>query len=139
MRSASSTDTAATLDATSRPISPGGLAKSVTGLGLGARFRQVRAAVLVALGYYVGAKIGVALTPEPTSVSTLWPPDAILLAGLVLTPVRSWVAVCAAAFVAHFAVQLEGGTPLPMILGRYLSSSTGALVGAGTFRRLQTA
>ena len=99
---------------------------------------RVRAALLVALGYYVGAKIGIALTLESTSVSTLWPPDAILLAGLVLTPVRSWVAVCAATFVAHLAVQLEGGIPLAMILGRYVSTSAGALVGAAAFRRLHT-
>ena len=135
---ASSTDTAARLDATSQPLSPGVLAESVTSLSLSASARQVRAALLVALGYYVGAKIGIALTLESTSVSTLWPPDAILLAGLVLTPVRSWVAVCAATFVAHLAVQLEGGIPLAMILGRYVSSSAGALVGAVAFRRLHT-
>ena len=140
MPAASSTDTAARLDATSQPLSPGVLAEGVTSLGLGAsaRIPRVRAALLVALGYYVGAKIGVALTLESTSVSTLWPPDAILLAGLVLTPVRSWVAVCAATFVAHLAVQLEGGIPLAMILGRYVSSSAGALVGAVAFRRLHT-
>jgi len=139
MPAASSTDTAARLDATSQPLSPGVLAESVTSLGLSsASARQVRAALLVALGYYVGAKIGIALTLESTSVSTLWPPDAILLAGLVLTPVRSWVGVCAATFVAHLAVQLEGGVPLAMILGRYVSTSAGALVGAAAFRRLHT-
>jgi PAS domain S-box-containing protein len=103
-----------------------------------ARNPQIRAALLVALGYYVGAKIGIALTLESTSVSTLWPPNAILLAGLVLTPVRFWVAVCAATFVAHLAVQLEGSIPLAMILGRYVSTSAGALVGAVAFRGLHT-
>ena len=132
MPAATSTDTAARLDATSPPLSPGALAESVTSfrLGASARLPWVRAALLVALGYYVGAKIGGALTLGPTSVSTLWPPDAILLAGLLLTPVRSWVAVCAATFVAHLAVQLEGGIPLAMILGRYVTSAAGALVGA---------
>ena len=137
---AASSDTTARLDATSPAPSAGVFSAGVPSLDFAriARNPQIRAALLVALGYYVGAKIGIALTLESTSVSTLWPPDAILLAGLVLTPVRFWVAVCAATFVAHLAVQLEGGIPLAMILGRYVSTSAGALVGAVAFRRLHT-
>jgi PAS domain S-box-containing protein len=140
MPTASSTDTTARLDATSATPSAGVFAEGVPSLDFAkiARNLQIRAALLVALGYYVGARIGFALTLESTSVSTLWPPDAILLAGLVLTPVRCWVSVCAATFVAHLAVQLEGGIPLAMILGRYVSTLAGALVGAVAFRRLHT-
>ena len=94
----------------------------------------MRAALLVALGYYGGAKIGFALTLD--SVPTLWPPTAILLAGLLLTPVRSWSAVLAATFAAHLAAQLQGSVPLAMILSTFVSSSAGALVGAVAFRRL---
>ena len=96
MRTASSQDTAARLVATSPP-SPSVFAEGVTSLDLIRRARspQIRAALLVALGYYVGARIGFALTLDPSSVPMLWPPTAILLAGLLLTPVRSWaVVVC---------------------------------------------
>ena len=97
MRTASSRDTAARLVATSPQHSPGLFAEKVTSLDLIRRARspQIRAALLVALGYYVGARIGFALTLDPSSVPILWPPTAILLAGLLLTPVRSWaVVVC---------------------------------------------
>ncbi|HKO63343.1 MAG TPA: hypothetical protein VJV03_19420, partial [Pyrinomonadaceae bacterium] len=45
-----------------------------------AMFRPGLAALLVGISYYVGAKIGFALTFEPHPVSTLWPPNSILLA-----------------------------------------------------------
>ena len=90
----------------------------------------------MALGYYLGARIGFALTIDPSSVPTLWPPTPILLAGLLLTPVRSWAVVFAATFAAHLAAQLQGGVPLAMILSTFVSSSAGALVGAVAYRRL---
>ena len=138
MSTASSQDTAARLVATSPQHSPGLFAEKVTSLDLIRRARspQIRAALLVALGYYVGARIGFALTLDPSSVPTLWPPTPILLAGLLLTPVRSWAVVFAATFAAHLAAQLQGGVPLAMILSTFVSSSAGALVGAVAFRRL---
>ena len=41
-------------------------------------------AVLVCLGYFIGVKIGFALTFQPHPISILWPPNAILLAALWL-------------------------------------------------------
>jgi two-component system, LuxR family, sensor kinase FixL len=139
MRTASTQDTAARLVATST-TSPSVFAEKVTSLDLikGAPSQQIRAAVLGALGYYVGARIGFALTLDPSSVPILWPPTPILLAGLLLTPVRSWAVVFAATFAAHLAAQLQGGVPLAMILSTFVSSSAGALVGAVVFRRLHT-
>ena len=101
MRTASSHATAARLVATSPP-SPGLFTEGVTSLDLIKRARspQIRAAVLVTLGYCVGARIGFALTLDPSSVPILWPPTAILLAGLLLTPIRSWAVVVAATFAA---------------------------------------
>ena len=125
MPTAASSDPTATLDATS-PTSSAACCPGVPSLDFAkiARNPQIRAALLVALGYCVGARIGVALTLDPSSAPTLWPPNAILLAGLLLTPVRSWAAVFAATFVAHLgdhlgahlgahlAPQLDGGVPL---------------------------
>jgi integral membrane sensor domain MASE1 len=73
------------------------------------RARPTRAGLIalgVAVAYYVGAKIGFALTAAPLPVSTLWPPNAILLAALLLAPVRWWPGVLLAAFPAHLAVEL---------------------------------
>jgi len=93
-------------------------------------------ALLVALGYYLGAQIGFALTLQPTPVSTLWPPNAILLAGLLLTPLRSWGVVLLAVFAAHVVVQVQGGVPTPMLLCWFVSNCTEALIGAVAVRRL---
>jgi two-component system, LuxR family, sensor kinase FixL len=91
--------------------------------------------LLVGLAYYVGAIIGFALTLPTHSVSTLWPPNAILLASLLLVPSRQWWLVLLGAFPAHLAVQLQSGVPLLMILCWFISNSSEALIGAFSLRR----
>ena len=93
------------------------------------------AALLVSLGYYAGAHLGFALTLAPVPVSPLWPPNAILLAGLALTPVRGWPMVFGAVFVAHVAVQFQSGVPAGMVLSWFVSNCTEALIGAALLRR----
>ena len=102
------------------------------------RARPSRAGLIalgVAVAYYVGAKIGFALTAAPLPVSTLWPPNAILLAALLLAPLRWWPGVLLAAFPAHLAVELGSGVPLPMVLSWFVSNSAEALIGAAGVRR----
>ena len=96
---------------------------------------SLRSPLLIALGYYLGAKLGFALTLQPVPVSTLWPPNAILLAGLLLTPLRSWGLVLAAVFVAHLIVQVNSGVPTAMLLCWFVSNCTEALIGAVAVRR----
>jgi len=64
--------------------------------------RTVVTGVLVSIGYYLGAKLGLALTFEPHPISVLWPPNSILVAGLLLTPPRIWWFLLLAAFPAHW-------------------------------------
>src|SRR5262245_10937341 len=92
-------------------------------------------AILVASAYVVAARIGLALTMRPHPVSTLWPPNAVLLALLLLVPTRRWAFVLLAALPAHLAVELLAGIPLPMVLCWFVSTSTEALIGAGLIRR----
>ena len=102
------------------------------------RARPSRAGLIalgVAVAYYVGAKIGFALTAAPLPVSTLWPPNAILLAALLLAPLRWWPGVLLAAFPAHLAVELGSGVPLSMVLSWFVSNSAEALIGAVGVRR----
>src|SRR5882724_2638922 len=96
----------------------------------------VAIALFVFAGYFLGAKIGFALTFQPHPVSVLWPPNSILLAALLLTPVRIWWVVLLAAFPAHLAVQLDSGVPPTMILCWFVSNSCEALIGAGCVRYL---
>jgi len=96
----------------------------------------VAIALFVFASYFLGAKIGFALTFQPHPVSVLWPPNSILLAALLLTPVRIWWVVLLAAFPAHLAVQLDSGVPPTMILCWFVSNSCEALIGAGSIRYL---
>lgn len=108
------------LDPGAAPSTPA-LADSVTAL---------RIAVLTGFAYYVGARIGLALTFEPLPMSVLWPPNALLLAALILTPRNWWWAAIAGAFPAHLLAELPAGVPLPMVLCWFVSNTAEALVGA---------
>ena len=90
--------------------------------------RRVFAALFVAIAYYVGAQIGFALTFQPHPVSTLWPPNSILFAALLLSPPRSWWLLLLAAFPAHILVQVNADIPVSMILSWFVSNCSEALI-----------
>src|SRR5687767_9177691 len=90
------------------------------------RYRPALAALLVSIAYYVGAKLGLALTFHPHPVSTLWPPNSILFAALLLSPVRWWWFLLAAAFPAHILSELNADIPLTMILCWFVSNCSEA-------------
>src|SRR6267142_5144474 len=75
------------------------------------------AALLLAVAYYLGAKLGFAFTFHPKPISTFWAPNSILLAALLLSPTRLWWVLLAAAFPAHVAVELQSGVPTAMVIG----------------------
>src|SRR5438067_6506013 len=87
-------------------------------------------------GYYVGCKIGFALTFQPHPVSVLWPPNSVLVAALLLTPPRVWWFVLLAAFPAHLAAKFQSHVPPLMILCWFASNSCEAVIGAGLTRYL---
>jgi PAS domain S-box-containing protein len=92
--------------------------------------------LLVGLAYYLGAKLGFALTLKPSPISTLWPPNSIVLAALLLTPTRWWWLILVGALPAHLAVQLPLGFPPGLVLGWYISNCSEALIGAAIVRHL---
>jgi PAS domain S-box-containing protein len=92
--------------------------------------RTLIVALLVAVGYYFTAKIGFAFALHPGSVSTLWMPNSILLAGLLLVPKRSWWIILVAAFPAHLASEVQSGVPAAMIVSWFVSNSFQAVFGA---------
>jgi PAS domain S-box-containing protein len=96
--------------------------------------RYVLLGAITCLGYFLGTKIGFALTFHPHPISVMWPPNSIVMAILLLTPVRMWWFVLLMAFPAHAFVQAESGVPLRMVLCWYVSNSFEALLGAGLTR-----
>jgi integral membrane sensor domain MASE1 len=100
------------------------------------RLPTLHAAFAIFVAYYLGAKIGFVLTPSEQPVSTLWPPNAILLGVLVVARVGAWPIVLASAFLAHLAIELQSGIPIGMALGWFVSNAAEALIGAALMRRV---
>ena len=98
--------------------------------------RHAVAALVVGVAYYAAAKVGFALTFQPHPVSTLWPPNAILFAALLLSRPRTWWLLLLAALPAHLLVQLNADIPTAMILCWFVSNCSEALIGAALLRYL---
>jgi signal transduction histidine kinase len=98
--------------------------------------RPALVALSVSAAYFVGAKVGFALTFQPHPVSTLWPPNSILFAALLLSPVRWWWFLLPAVFPAHLLSQLNADIPMPMMFCWFISNCTEAMIGASLFRYL---
>jgi signal transduction histidine kinase len=96
-------------------------------------------ALAVSIGYYLAARLGFALTLAPHPISTLWPPNALLAAALMLAPTRAWWWLVAAALPGHLAAELLGGVPTAMVLGWYVSNCSEALIAAALVRAFQAA
>jgi len=80
------------------------------------------------------AKVGFRFALQPGSVSTLWMPNSVLLAGLLLTPSRWWWLVISVSLPAHLASELQSGVPTLMVLSWFLSNSTQALLSAALMK-----
>jgi signal transduction histidine kinase len=92
--------------------------------------RTVRPALLVAISYYVGTRIGFAWTPIGQPNSTFWPANAILLSALLLTPERRWWTLLLAVLPTHMLAQLQAGVPVWTALGWFITNTSEALIGA---------
>ncbi|MGE5735232.1 MAG: MASE1 domain-containing protein [Acidobacteriota bacterium] len=88
------------------------------------------AALLVGISYYVGTRIGFAWTPSGQPNSTFWPPNAVLLAALLLAPRKQWWTFFLAVFAAHMVAQLQTGVPAWTAGGWFITNSSEALIGA---------
>jgi len=93
----------------------------------------------VGLAYYAGAQIGFLLKLPPGTPSALWPPNAILMATLLLLRPGDWWIALLAALPGHLAVELRVGWQLPMVLALYLTNCSEALIGALGVRLLSDA
>ncbi|HEY6802335.1 MAG TPA: MASE1 domain-containing protein [Pyrinomonadaceae bacterium] len=92
--------------------------------------------LFVLVAYYLTAQIGFEFVLQPGSVSTLWMPNSIILAGLILSPPRTWWFVVLAALPAHLASELQSGIPAAMVFSWFLSNSIQALIGAAFIHAL---
>jgi C4-dicarboxylate-specific signal transduction histidine kinase len=98
------------------------------------RSEMLRAAMLLlalAFSYYLGVTIGLAFTPATYPVSLLWPPNAIVVAALLLCPPRAWVWPLLAVLPAHLLAEVSSDVPFVMAALWYVSNCSEAVVAAG--------
>ena len=91
---------------------------------------MIRTGFIVFIGYYLGARMGLALTFQPYPVSVMWPTNVILLAALLLSERRTWPWLIICALPAHLITEIHSGIPLGMVLCWFVSNTFEALIGA---------
>jgi signal transduction histidine kinase len=119
-----------------------GLVLDATGLAPDSRTRQVHSyfrtalsALLVFAGYYLGALIAYKLRFPSLNISVIWPPSAVLLVALLLTPARTWWVWLLAAFAAQFVGATQHGTPVATFVIHYVGNAIEAVIAAFGVRR----
>jgi signal transduction histidine kinase len=103
-------------------------------IAIGRPPRWLVPALAVMVCYYLAARLGLAFTMQPHPISTLWPPNALLVAVLILARRRDWWWLLAAALPAHLFAELQSGVPSTMVLGWFASNCSEALIGAAIVR-----
>jgi len=98
--------------------------------------QTVTFAVITGIAFYLGTRVGFALTPNGQPNSAFWPPNAILLAALLLSPRTVWWILVVAMVPPHFAAQHQAGVPIWTAASWFLTNTTEALIGAFCITRL---
>lgn len=92
--------------------------------------------LLVGAAYYAGAWVGFATTFPGTGISIVWPPNVILLAALLSTPVRGWWRFGVTTFAAHVLAHSQVGVPALVLIIQFGGNALQAVVAALLLRRL---
>jgi PAS domain S-box-containing protein len=95
----------------------------------GLSFPVLVAAVFV--GYYLAARLGMALAFKPDFISALWPANCVLLTALLVTEPRRWPWFLVATLPAELLADLPAGLTIPdslqFLAGDWLESALAAL------------
>jgi len=97
----------------------------VRAVGRAAPAWLLRAVVLAAV-YVVVAKLGLRYASIGQSISPVWPPTGVALAGLVILGPRYWPAILLGAFVANVTTPIPLGAALGIACGNTAEAALGA-------------
>ena len=95
---------------------------------------QAQPVLLVCLGYYAGAWLAKALRFPESHLSLIWPPTAILLAALLLVPLRKWWIYLLAVIPVHVFLQLQDSVPGWGVVSQLIGNFSQASLAAFTVR-----
>ncbi len=98
--------------------------------------REAGSILLVAAAYYAGGLIGLKLKLLPFGISIIWPPNAILLAALMLIPARRWWLYLLALLPVHInlVAYFQPEAPLPVMFCQFAGNAGQAVLGALAMR-----
>ena len=87
-------------------------------------------------GYYAGAIFGITFSLPPAGIATIWPPNAIVLAALLLAPPRVWWVYLLALLPTHLHVvaNFQGAVPLAVMFSQYAANVIQVVLGAVAVR-----
>lgn len=89
---------------------------------------------LIGLAYFVTAGLGLWLTHPGTRTVGFWPAAGVLVAALLLSPVRRWPLFLAVGAIAHILVLAPSSGSVGYTLGSTLGAVLEALLAAGLVR-----
>jgi PAS domain S-box-containing protein len=92
-------------------------------------------ALLVGIGYFLGGQLGTALSFQPDHIATFWPPNAVVLTALLLTPSHTWWPYLAVVFPAELAADALVGIGPATALGFAAANIIEVLTAALLLRR----
>jgi PAS domain S-box-containing protein len=98
--------------------------------------RDMAIAGLVALAYFLGGRLGLAIVDRQTGVAAIWPPSGLLLGSLLLVGFRRWLLVVPAVFASIMLVNLSAGNPVPLSLGFALANCAESMAAAWLLLRI---
>jgi len=87
-------------------------------------------AILVCIGYYLGAKLGLCLSTPPDYIAAFWPPNTVVLAAILISKRQSWWFFILAMTPAYLYAALEYEVSTHRIVIYYLANCTEILVAA---------
>ncbi|WP_460018702.1 sensor domain-containing diguanylate cyclase [Magnetospira thiophila] len=89
--------------------------------------------ILTALVYYLLAQMAIRLTIMPEGIASFWPPNAVIIAALILSPTRRWPLFVAAGIASEFLADI-GHFPLWQIFGFAMVNAGEALFSSALIR-----
>ncbi len=98
--------------------------------------RVLLGSIILALSYYLSAKMGLVLSVKPDYISVLWIPNAVLLTSLLVTPYRYWIFFLIAIIPAELAADIPEGISLKMSAGFILADWIEVLIAASLVKKL---
>ena len=90
--------------------------------------------LLLTFGYLATAMGGLAISRQAGNIATLWPPNGMLVAALLLSPQRRWPLVLAAGALGSFAANLLNGQPVVAATSITVANQVEAFLAATIIR-----